>query len=131
LLLSFALAIEPDLPWRAKGYGIPVRDYIFQSTLFVICVFALAGYACDALRERRWLTGAGLWLWAAAFFANIMFVATSRTVLIVTAVLVVLLGWRQFGWKGAVGAVLFGALLGSAVWFGSSYLRARVMHAIE
>jgi O-antigen ligase len=131
LLLSFALALYPDLPWPAKGYGVPVRDYIFQSTLFLICAFALAGRACDALRAGERRAGLCCGALAAAFFANIVFVATSRTVLVVTAVLVVLLGWRQFGWKGALVAALGGALLGGALWFGSPYLRARVLQAID
>ena len=40
-----------------------------------------------------------------SFVVNIAFVATSRTVLLVAPVLIVLLGWRQFGWKGTCGGL--------------------------
>ena len=39
---------------------------------------------------------------AAAFIANIVYVATARTTLVVLAVLLLLLGLRQFGWQGAL-----------------------------
>lgn len=131
LLLSWALALYPDIPWPVKKYGIPVRDYIFQGTLFLVCVFALVARACDVLSEGNWR--AALWLCALAvlFFANIVFVATSRTALVVAAVLVVLLGWRQFGWKGALAFAVVGAMLGAALWFGSAHLRVRVSLVIE
>jgi len=40
--------------------------------------------------------------------------------------LALLVGWRYFGWKGAVGAGVISCLLGVALWFGSPYLRARL-----
>ena len=41
-------------------------------------------------------------------------------------VLVVLLGFRQFGWKGMLGVVFAGALVAAFFWASSSYLRGRV-----
>src|SRR4029077_17677807 len=37
----------------------------------------------------------------------------------------------QFGWKGALGAALIGAVLTGAVWGSSPYLRQRVSAAVE
>ena len=65
------------------------------------------------------------------FVVNIAFVATSRTVLLVAPVLIVLLGWRQFGWRGTVVACLIGGAVSGLLWLGSPYLRARVTHAVE
>ena len=47
LLLSWALVLTPGLNWRGKDIGIPVKDYIFQSTIFLVCAFALFGRACE------------------------------------------------------------------------------------
>ena len=46
--------IDAGLDWRGKGIGIPVKDYIFQSTIFLVCAFALFGRACEDGRKRNW-----------------------------------------------------------------------------
>ena len=79
---------------------MPTKDYIFQSANFLICAFALLGYARDAAARNagaRRSTSAAL---AFLFLANIFFVVTSRTALLVAPVLLLVLGWREFGWKG-------------------------------
>ena len=40
LAVSWALVLLPGLPWRAKYLGVPVKDYIAQSSEFAICAFA-------------------------------------------------------------------------------------------
>src|SRR5262249_53667196 len=60
-----------------------------------------------------------------AFIANIAYVATARTTLVVMAVMFGLFGGRQFGWKGALGAALIGAVLTGVGWGSSPYLRQR------
>src|SRR5262245_34372934 len=70
-------------------------------------------------------------LLAAAFIANIGYVVTARTTLVVMAVLLMLFGLRQFGWKGGLVASLVGAALASAIWASSPYLRGRVLLAVE
>ena len=47
LLLSWGMVIIPNLPWQGKMPGVPVKDYIFQSTEFLICAFVLLGGAFD------------------------------------------------------------------------------------
>jgi hypothetical protein len=63
--------------------------------------------------------------------ANIVFVVTSRTALVVAPLLILLLGWRQFGWKGAVIACTAGAVLALGVWESSTYLRERLIQTIH
>ena len=64
---------------------------------------------------------------AALFIANIVYVATGRTTLVVMAVLLLLFGLRQFGWKGALGACLVGGVLaGAAVGLLALSARARI-----
>ena len=106
LLLSFLLVLFPGLPWRASEYGVPVKDYILQSGNFLICAFVLLELAIDDSRVGRWRSVAVFVALAVLFLANIAFVATGRTALLVAPVLALLLGWRQFRWKGLVGAAL-------------------------
>ena len=109
-----------------KSPGVPVKDYIFQSGIFLICAFALIGAACDFWRARKRGIAVALALLAALFIADIAFVAASRTVLLVAPLLVIALGYREFGLKGvARGGLIAGALAG-ALWLESPYLRARI-----
>jgi O-antigen ligase len=111
--------------------GVPVKDYISQSTIFVICIFALLGIAVDAWRARRHRYALALVLLALMFLADIAYIATGRTALIVIPVLAVLLGFRHLGWKGLVAAFVAGAALAAVLWASSPYLRYRVQHAFE
>jgi O-antigen ligase len=132
LLASWILALT-GLPWQNSNQivGVPVHDMIAQSTIFLIYTFVLFWRACDLLQKRNWPVGictAGL---AALFIANLMFVASSRTDIVVFPMLAVLFGWRRFGLSGViVGCVAAGVLL-VAAWTSSPYLRARVDNAIE
>jgi O-antigen ligase len=131
LAVSWALVLTPGLPWRgSNNIGVPVKNYILQSALFAICAFALIGQAAELWGARLRLALAAL-LGAAAFIANIMYVVTARTTLMVLAAMLLLLGLRQSGWKGVLGAALIGGVLAAAAWASSPYLRWRVMLAIE
>ena len=118
LIASWGLALIPGLPWRGMHQvGVPVKDYIFQSANFLLCAFALLGCGCEAARGRQWrqaLAFAGL---AVVFLANIFFVVGSRTALVVAPVLLLLLSWREFGWRGLIGACLLGSIVSGAIWF--------------
>jgi O-antigen ligase len=126
LLLSWSLVLIPGLPWRGKEFGVPVKDYILQSGDFLICAFILFELACDEWRARRWGSAAGLVTLALLFFANIAFIATGRTTLLAAPVLILLLGWRQFRWRGLVAATLLGCIVSATVSLESPYLRARL-----
>ena len=127
LIVSWGLAVIPGLPWRGMHQpGVPAKDYIFQSTDFLICAFALLGYAVVEGRARRWRLTLVLIILSGLFLANIFFVISSRTSFVVAPVLLLLFGWRQFGWRGFVGAGLIAVLLGVGIWFGSPYVRERI-----
>ncbi len=130
LVASWALALIPGMAWRGRTVGVPVKDYIFQGQIFLICAFALISRACEDARAQQWRSALGLVALAVLFLADIFFIATGRTVLLVVPVLAVLLGWREFGWKGFLGAGLIGGIVGIAVWFGSPYLRERLNHSV-
>jgi len=131
LTVSWALVFFPALYWRGiRSPGVPVKDYIMQSAIFAICAFGLIGEAAALWRTRARLS-LGLLLLAATFVANIVYVSTARTTLVVLAVMLLLWGLRQFGWKGGLGAALIGIILAGAVWASSPYLRERISGSMK
>jgi O-antigen ligase len=131
LVVSWALVLTPGLTWRGRANpGVPVKDYILQSELFAICAFGLIAQAAELWRTRPRLSFV-LVLVAAAFIANIGYVATARTTLVVMTVMLVLFGLRRYGWKGGLVAIAAGAALAGALWASSPYLRERVSVAVE
>jgi hypothetical protein len=130
LVVSWALVLTPGLTWRGKEPGVPVKNYIMQSAVFAICAFGLIGEAAARWRARTRLVPL-LLLVAATFLANIVYVSTARTTLIVLLTMLVLFGVRQFGWRGAIGTAVIGAVLAAAVWVSSPYLRQRMSAALE
>ena len=128
LLLSWMLTIFPAMPWIRvnNNVGVPVKDYISQSAMFTICIFAILQLAYEKWRGGlRWLA-AILVVIAIVFLANVFYVATARTSLVVLPILLVVFGLRLFGWKGAIGMVLAFLLLAAAAWPSAHYLRQRV-----
>jgi O-antigen ligase len=122
-------ALFGRVSWIKGLPGVPVKDYISQSTIFVICIFVLLGIAVDVWRARRHRSALALVLLALMFLADIAYIVTARTALVVMPVLAVLFGFRQLGWKGLVAAFVAVAALAAALWASSPYLRDRVQHA--
>ena len=129
LTVSWFLVLWPGLSWRGNGLGVPVKSYIFQSEVFALCALGLTAKALELWLKRRRLA-LGLILIAAVFLANVGYVATARTTLVVIVVLVLLLGWRQLGWKGALAASVAAGIVAGSIWASSPYLRERVAHAV-
>jgi O-antigen ligase len=129
LVLSYAHALWRT--WYPDPYGslpgIPVKDHILQSGEFQICMFGLAYAAVEAWRAQRRRLALGLAVLACAFLANIVYIATGRTIVVVMPVLLALFGLRLFGWRGVFGVVIGGVLVGAIAWFSSHYLRERVL----
>jgi O-antigen ligase len=129
LVLSWGLALLPDLPWRGRDKwmpGIPVKDYIAQAQVFTLCAFGLCEGAVLAWRKERRRLAAGLVLLALAFLANVLYVAPSRTALVTIPILLMLFGVLRFGWKGAAGVLMLTAALALAAWQTSPTVRHRV-----
>ena len=131
LLASLALAALPGLPWHGKGFGVPVNDYIRQSTCFMVCVFGLLGAAVERARAGKWWLAIGLIALAGLFLGDILFVVSSRTSLFVAPILLLMLGWREFRWKGVLAAVLLGVVVSGAGWLSSPYLRERLSTSMQ
>lgn len=125
LVLSLALAIWPNIVPH-KSNGVPVKDYIAQAGEFVLCAYVAAYVAFDLFRTGSrsvaivWLAIAGIFLF------DVLYIANSRTALATLPILLLLLGWRQFGWKGAIAVLAAGMVLGAVAWTSSPYLRHRL-----
>ncbi len=127
LLASFALFAFPrPFGWRLNTHGIPVRDRIVQSGEFVLCAFGALYFASDCFRNGRRVLALALALLAAAFLVNVLYIAASRTALLVIPVLLLLWGIRSFGWKGTGILAVAGLVLGGIIWMSSSHLRERI-----
>jgi len=132
LVLSWATKLVPALPSR-PGFprGVPVKDYVVQSGEFLLCAFGLAHVALNLWQDQRRALAAGLAALALVFLANIAFVATGRTSLVVFAALLIVFGAQRRGWRGAVGVLVVGAVLVAAAWAFSPYLRSRVLGVVD
>ena len=130
LAASWLSVLIPTLGVHGKFYGVPVKDYIFQSDEFLLCAFALLGVAGDTWRQKK---GLALTLCALAvvFLVNILFVITSRTNLGVLLFLILALGWWLANLKGVVLAFLIAAILAPVLWFSSPHLRDFAGHGVE
>ena len=138
LALSWILAFMPETAAAAMPvfgrhfalYGVPAKDYIFQSSIFLICAMTLIAVACERWRAWGWRNLVILLALAVCFLAYIAFVATARTTVLVAPLLAIVLGHRLFGWRGvAVGGALAAALIGAAI-LGSPYLHLRMMYTL-
>lgn len=122
---SWISALFPSLwPWGMMP-GVPVKDYIIQSGEFLLCAFGLAHLALDAWqrgdrRRAAWLSVAAL-----LFLANIVYVATSRTSVIVFFGFVLLLALQRFSLKGVLATLVVGAVFAGIAAASSPYLRMR------
>jgi O-antigen ligase len=124
LFLSWALVLIPGLPWRGRSAGVPVKDYLEQSEIFVLCAFVLLHHAVRARLRDRYFALA-LLLLAGVFLANVGYIATARTALAVFAILLLAFGNWHFGWKGIAGALVILGLLAALLWSSSSSFRSQ------
>jgi O-antigen ligase len=129
LLVSWTLKLFPNLPWQGRGNGIPEHDYIVQATEFLLCAFMLLEAAIESIFGRQGI-GFLLFLFASLFLANIFFVATGRTELLVIPVLTVIICWRHLGWKGIIGGGVLVGIVAVGLWFSSPYLHNRIMRTV-
>ena len=129
LLVASLILISWPRPfgWRLNTHGIPVKDRIVQSGEFVLCAFGLVYVAFDRFRVgQRWLAMALAGL-AGAFLANVLYIAASRTSLVVIPILLLFLGYRWFGWKGTLALAVAGGALGAIVWVSSPHVQQRIL----
>ena len=111
---------------RLARTGAAVKNYIIQSAEFAVCAAVLLDIAVARAVAKRWRAVWGPLLLAVAFLADIVFVLTSRTTLVILPVLAVVFGVRRFGWRGLVGAGVIIAVGAGIAVTTSPYLHSRV-----
>jgi O-antigen ligase len=138
LAVSYFLVFAPGLSWRGHSYlpgvpmlGVPVHDYIYQSSAFLICGFGILGYLVFNGRRQGPFTIWGLLALAAMFFANFAFVLISRVSFAIAPILAALLGWRLYRWNGLAITSALCVIIGVAVFSNSSSLRARLNGTLD
>lgn len=131
LATSWAFGLIPALWLHGNFYGVPVKDYILQSDEFLVCGFALVGFAGEFAARQNWRAAVRLFALGALFLLNLAFVFTSRTGLLVAPFLIAALGWRLSGTKGVAIACAVGAVLAPVLWFSSPHLRDFAMLSIN
>jgi O-antigen ligase len=131
LIASWGLVLGV-MSWQTNHiFGVVVHDIIAQSTIFLICAFALIWLVRDFVFDRNWRLTICCAILAALFLANILFVAASRADIVVLPVLAALLGWRWWHWRGALLGCVVAGFLAAGIYAGSPYLRERVQRAIN
>src|SRR5450432_3254722 len=98
------------------GPGVPVKDYITQSGVFTLCAFALIYLGADQWIARRRIVAVAAVTLALLFIADIFYVSTSRTTLVVIPVLLLLFGLRRASWHALAGSVLVGLFVAAVMW---------------
>ncbi len=127
LVASVVVRLFPELPRGSTDRGVAVKNYIVQSAEFAICAAVLLDIAVTRLRAGRLRAASGPLLLGLAFLADILFVVTSRTTLVILPVLALLYGARQFGWRGIFAAGALGLVVLGGGWTTSPYLRDRII----
>jgi O-antigen ligase len=127
--LSLATHLWPGI-WRPDNPGVPVHNQITQSGEFMLCAFGLSQLTFDDWRSHKPARAAAAFALALLFLADVAFIATSRTELVVIAVLMIVGGMRQWGFKGAVSGLAAFIVLAVLTLSTSAYLRGRVYHGI-
>lgn len=123
----FGLAVPPPF----KAGGIPVKDYIAQSAVLTVALLFFVRLGTDKWTAGQRRIPMALALLAALSLLNIFYVATSRTALVVTTALLLLFGFRQFGWRGAAAMFAAVVILIGAAWPTADFLRTRVVGFVE
>jgi len=118
LALSWILIFVPDLFGKAlhtKTDGVPVKDYIAQSGEFTFCAFLLAALALKRWPEHR-RNAIALLLLIAVFLINVLYVAHSRTALVIIPILLLLFACQHLNRKGMVSLLLAGVVAAALSW---------------
>ena len=129
LILASAIVIAiPPLSASLMHYdNVLVKNAATQSGEFVTCIFGLLFVVPECVERRRWWWLAGLTAIMFGMLANMFYVATGRTALVIIPVLLVLFAAKKLNGKGV--AVLFACVIavGVAGWLSSPYLRERTV----
>ena len=126
MLASWLMFVDPRIVFaQTRSAGVPVKNYISQSQEFALCAFAVFGAAICLLRTERKAMAAFLTVLGIGFIASMVFVASSRTVLVCIPVLFVLFAIVYFNRRGSLILIAVAIAVSAVAWVSSPYLRGR------
>lgn len=126
MLVSWLMFIDHGVVFDpTRSLGVPVKNYIAQSQEFALCAFAALGAAVYLLKVQRTTWAALLIVLGLGFLANMVFVASSRTVFVCIPVLVVIFAAKHFSRRGFMLLMAVAIAAGAVAWASSPYLRMR------
>lgn len=120
MFMDHRLAFDP-----MRTVGVPVKNYIAQSQEFALCAFAAFGAAVYLLRAQGKIWAVILIVLGIGFLANMVFVASSRTVFVCIPVLFVVFAAKHFSRRGFLLLMAVVVAAGAIAWSSSPYLRIR------
>jgi O-antigen ligase len=128
LAISAIMSVSPAFWSPNHIYGVPVKNEATQSGEFVTCIFGLLFLAVELCERRRqpWLIGL-LAIVVLGMAADIFYVATGRTALVIISVLLVLFAAKKLRVRGIVILSAAAILVGVIGWMSSPYLRNRTI----
>lgn len=124
LLISYVLVVWPFV--NVRIVGVPVKNEATQSGEFATCILGLLFLVREVAIRRRWGWFVGLLAVMLAMLANLFFIATGRTALVVILVLVALFAIKHLSRRGIALVLACAVTVTAFGWFSSSYLRGRV-----
>lgn len=126
LVVSFVVLSIPPLADRfIHSDSVLVKNAATQSGEFVTCIFGLLYLALSSRKPWAWPMLLGIVLVVLAMLSNILYLATGRTALVVSLVLLALLATRRLPTKGIVLVFAGTIAMGAVAWSSSTYLRGR------
>jgi len=105
--------------------GVPVKNAATQSGEFATCILGFTYLAYDWIARRKVAWAAAAAVLILMMFANMAFLATGRTALVVVFVLLVLFAALHLSRRGIALAAAAAAVVIGVAWFSSPYLRHR------
>ncbi len=106
---------------------VPVKNAATQSEEFAICTFGLLYLAVDQFERRRWWWLLASVVLALGMLANIFFLATGRTALVMMLVLLAVFSFIRLRARGVTILTVVAVTIGALAWFSSPYLRGRTV----
>jgi O-antigen ligase len=126
MILSWIVLLVPDLKFAATANdGVPVKNYIDQSQEFSLCMVGVLPFVVAFWREGRHTAAAVCAVLVLAFFFNMAFVVSARGALLYLPVMLLLFAVLHLDRRTSTLLVVSLAVIATAVWFSSSYLRTR------
>lgn len=131
MIASWLMFVDPRFVFGATRWlNVPVKNYIAQSQEFAFCAFCALGAAVYLLGRDRKVYAAAMAGLGMLFLANLVFVVSSRTVLVCIPFLLILFAIVHFGRKGVAACLALAVVVAVAAWAASPSLRARAF-AVE